>query len=90
MVPTSSESPLSAYRSAADPGRATTDEPDEPFQERLHPVFVIVWAASLARIAGAVYSHEVLGAEATLALMTVVVITWYAVAVRMRARRPGR
>jgi hypothetical protein len=55
----------------------------------LHPVFVIVWAASLARVAGAVYAREVLGAEVTLAMMTAVAISWYAVAVWARARRQG-
>jgi hypothetical protein len=88
MVPTSSEPSLSAYRSAADPRSAAKGDPEDAFRERLHPVFVIVWAASLARAAGALYGHEVFGAEATLALMTVVAVTWYAAAVRVRARRP--
>ena len=87
MLPTSSESSLSAYRSAA--VDHTSGDPDDAFRERLHPVFVLVWAASLARVAGALYLREVMGTEATLALMTFVAVSWYALAVRARARRPG-
>ncbi len=86
MVPTSSESPLSAYRSVGDPTGKAPTTPGGAFQERLHPVYVFVWAASLARVAGAAYTREVFGAEATLALMTVAVITWYAIAIRARRR----
>jgi len=52
------------------------------YHEQLHPAFFVVWAASLACVAGAFYRHETLGAEATLALITAVGITWYAIAAR--------
>ena len=87
MPSTSPESSLSAYRSPTDPANDASGEPDDTFRERLHPVFLVVWVASLARVAGALYSREVLGAEATLALMTLVAVTWYALAVRARARQ---
>jgi hypothetical protein len=86
MMSPSSESSLSAYRRAPDV-EAEPGESDDAFRERLHPVLVLVWAASLARVAGALCYREVLGAEATLALMTLVGITWYAIAVRTKARR---
>jgi hypothetical protein len=90
MLPPSSESSLSAYRSGAAPLGDTSGDLDDTFRERLHPVFVFVWVASLARVAGALYLREVLGTEATLALMTFVAVSWYALAVRAHARRPGR
>ncbi len=83
MMPASSESSPSAYRYAAE--RSEPEERDDTFRERMHPVLVLVWIASLLRVVGAVYRHEVLGAEATLAFMTVVALSWYAVAVRMAA-----
>jgi hypothetical protein len=86
MLPISSESSLSAYRSVVDTTDDASDEPDDAFRERLHPVFVIVWVASLVRVLGAVYDREVMGAEATLALMTFVAVSWYAIAAH--ARRP--
>ena len=89
MRSTSSESSLSAYRSPTDPADDAPGELDDAFQERLHPVFFVVWASSLVRVAGAFYNREVLGAEATLALMTLVAVTWYALAVRARARQFG-
>ena len=89
MLPTSPESSLSVYRSAAGALDHSPGDPDDAFRERLHPVFVVVWAASLARVAGALYLREVMGTEATLALMTFVAVSWYALAVRARARRPG-
>jgi hypothetical protein len=84
---TSSESSLSAYRTVPAAGAEPGESDHEAFRERLHPVFVFVWAASFARVAGAFYCREVLGAEATLALMTLVGLTWYAIAVRTNARR---
>jgi hypothetical protein len=87
MMPTSSETSLSAYRTAPDAGAEPGASDDDAFRERLHPVFVFVWAASFARVAGALYCREVLGAEATLALMTMVGLTWYAIAVWAKARR---
>lgn len=80
MLPTPSEPPLSAYRRAA----TRQDDTGETFRERPHLVLVLVWAASLARVVGAVYQREVFGAEATLALMTLVAVTWYWLAARTR------
>jgi hypothetical protein len=84
MQPTSSEPLPSAYRTASGASSAT-DEADGAFRERFHPVLFLVWAASVARVVGALCYHEVVGTEATLALMTAVALTWYAVA----ARRPA-
>jgi membrane protein implicated in regulation of membrane protease activity len=80
MLPTSTESSL-AYRGESE----SPDEREDAFRERMHPVFVLVWIASFARVAGAVVQREVLGAEATLALLTLVGLSWYAVAVLLRA-----
>ncbi len=87
MLSTSSESSARAYRSSKEPSRVAPDGDDENFTEALHPVLLLVWVASLARVAGALYSREVLGAEATLALMTMVAVTWYALAARARSRK---
>jgi hypothetical protein len=76
-----SESCPTAYRSLGDRAE-DADERDDTFRERMHPVLVLVWIASLARVVGAVYEHEVVGAEATLALMTLVALSWYAYAAR--------
>jgi hypothetical protein len=70
--------------------RPAVKEPDDRYRERLHPVLVLVWVASLARVVGAVWRHEVLGTEATLALMTFVALSWYAFAVRWQARERRR
>jgi hypothetical protein len=83
-----SDTSPSAYRSIGE--RAEDDgERDDAFRERMHPVFVLVWIASLARVVGAVYEREVLGAEATLALMTLVALSWYAYAARAGHRSTG-
>jgi hypothetical protein len=78
----------SAYRSLGDRAENAGGR-DDTFRERIHPVFVLVWIASLARVVGAVYEREVLGAEATLALMTLVALTWYAYAARAARRSTG-
>jgi hypothetical protein len=87
LLPTPSEPSLSAYRRAALPADDGADETEETFRERPHLVLVLVWAASLARVVGAVYQREVFGAEATLALATLVAVTWYWLATRARAHR---
>jgi hypothetical protein len=84
---TSSESSVRAYRCPKEPSRVASDGDEETFTEALHPVLLLVWVASFARVAGALYSREVLGAEATLALMTLIAVTWYAVAARARSRK---
>jgi hypothetical protein len=84
---TSSESSVRAYRCPKEPARVASDGDDETFTEALHPVLLLVWVASFARVAGALYSREVLGAEATLALMTLIAVTWYAVAARARSSK---
>jgi len=86
MLPTPPEHFLSAYRRTAAGANDAPDGPEETFRERPHPVLVLVGAASLARVVGAVYFREALGAEATLALMTLVAVTWYWIAARARAR----
>jgi hypothetical protein len=40
-------------------------------------VFAVFWVASVARVAAGVLRHEVFGAEATLALMAVVLVPWH-------------
>jgi hypothetical protein len=85
MRPTPSTATQSEYRLPAT-ARADSGE-SGPFREQLHPVFVIVWLASLVRVAGAVHLHEIFGAEATLALMTLVGVTIYAFSTRSRDRR---
>jgi hypothetical protein len=87
MLPAPSEPSLSAYRRAAPRADGAADEAEETFRERPHPVLVFVWAASLARVVGAVYHREIFGAEATLALVTLVAVTWYWLATRSRAHR---
>jgi hypothetical protein len=85
MLPTPSEPSLPAYRRAAAPPDDAPEGPEETFRERPHPVLLFVWAASLARVVGAVYCREALGAEATLALMTLVAVSWYWIATLSRA-----
>jgi hypothetical protein len=82
MQRTPAEPTLSAYRRAATRPDDAPDEEEETFRERAHPVLIFVWAASLARVVGAVYFREVFGAEATLALLTLVAVTWYWLASR--------
>ena len=86
MLPTPSEPSPSAYRRAATRAGDAQGESEEAFRERPHPVLVFVWAASLARVVGAVYRREVFGAEATLALVTLIALTWYWLATRAGAR----
>jgi hypothetical protein len=88
MVAPPSETSASAYRSP--PERPAPEASEEPDRERLHPVFVLVWVASLVRVVGALVRHEVFGTEATLALMTLVGVSWYALAVRRQALRRRR
>ena len=85
MQPTPPEPSLSAYRHAPVRADDALVEKEETFRERPHPVLVFVWAASLARVVGAAYHREVFGAEATLALVTLVAVTWYWLATRARA-----
>jgi hypothetical protein len=74
----------SPYRSA----RAAHDG-DESAEalEHVHPVLVIVWVASLARVVGAFWTREVLGADATLAALMFLGISWYAYACSRQNRR---
>jgi hypothetical protein len=75
---TPSRATPSDYRIPAIPRANASD--GGAFIERPHPVFAIVWVASLARVVGAIYGHEIFGAEATLALMTLVALTCWTVA----------
>jgi hypothetical protein len=81
------------YRSLVADASVAADSVESVDAERVHPALLVVWAASLARVAGA--AHDVLragepfSADATLALMTVVAITWYAIAVLGARRRHG-
>jgi hypothetical protein len=86
MLPTPSEPSLPAYRRAAARVDAAPEGPEETFRERPHPVLLFVWIASLARVVGALYYREALGAEATLALMTLVAVTWYWIAAAVRTK----
>ncbi len=86
MLSTSSQSAARPYRCPEEPSRDVPDGPEETFTEALHPVLLLVWVASLARVVGAVYFREVLGTEATLALMTMIAIAWYALAARARSK----
>jgi hypothetical protein len=76
-----------AYRTAQAATLASL--PDEPaaFAEQLHPALFVVWLASVACVGGALYRHEALGTEPTLALMTMVAISWYAIAAIARRKR---
>jgi len=77
----SSSRAASGYRTpSAPPPPPPADSADGGYEEGLHPVLAIVWLASLARVVGALWLHETLGAEATLALMTLVAGAWYAYA----------
>lgn len=86
MLSTSSPSGARPYRCPEAPSGDAPDGPEETFTEALHPVLLLVWVASLARVVGAVYFREVLGTEATLALMTLVAVPWYALAARARSK----
>jgi hypothetical protein len=84
MKPTSSRATQSEYRIAA---KARPDAADGgPFREQVHPVFAIVWLASFVRVAGAFHYREIFGTEATLALMTLIGVTFYAVAATLAGR----
>jgi hypothetical protein len=72
---TPSRATPSEYRIPAIPQAEASDS--GAFCERPHPVFAIVWLASLARVAGAIHGHEIFGAEATLALMTLAALTFW-------------
>lgn len=83
---TTSRATPSEYRIPAVPRADASDS--GAFCERPHPVFAIVWLASLARVAGAIHGHEIFGAEATLALMTLVALTcWTGAALTATMRR---
>ena len=85
----SSSRAASGYRTSSEPPAPPAEGADGGYEEGLHPVLAIVWLASLARVAGALWLHETLGAEATLALMTLVAGAWYAYALRTQ-RRAGQ
>ena len=87
MGPTSSSRAASAYRTPGQPPAPPGDADDAGYQDGLHPVLVVVWLASLARVAGAFWTHEALGGEATLSLGVLFAGAWYlgALAVRRRA-----
>jgi hypothetical protein len=84
---TSCEPAAAAYRSTADRFEHAEGTDGE---ERMHPIVLIVGLASLARVVGALFDHEVFGAEATIALMTSIAVAWYATAVRMQRRAANR
>jgi hypothetical protein len=65
-----SSSVRSPYRAAAElPPEAGSSAPEEPTGDQdLWPVLAALWTASAVRIAGALWMHQVFGAEATLAL----------------------
>jgi hypothetical protein len=82
---TPSRATPSEYRIPAVPKADASD--GGAFIERPHPVFAIVWLASLARVVGAIHGHEIFGAEATLALMTLAALTCWTVAAASAALR---
>jgi hypothetical protein len=84
-VMTPSPATPSEYRVPAIPQAEASD--GSAFCERPHPVFAIVWLASLARVVGAIHGHEIFGAEATLALMTLAALTCWTVATATAALR---
>jgi hypothetical protein len=89
-LPATSPEQAPTYRSAADGSRADVRAAGADFEERMHPVVFLVGVASLVRVVGALFDHEVFGAEATVALMTFVAVAWYAVAVRVQRRASTR
>jgi len=82
---TPSRATPSEYRVPATPRADASDS--GAFCERPHPIFAIVWLASLARVAGAIHAHEIFGAEATLALTTLVALTSWTAAAAIAALR---
>jgi hypothetical protein len=82
----------SGYRTASAPPPAPSpaEDGDGGYEEALHPVLAIVWLASLVRVVGALWLHETLGAEATLALMTLVAGTWYVYALGTQRRAQNK
>jgi hypothetical protein len=66
----------SPYRTrAAAPSEMEPSPADAPASDReLWPVLVAVWVASAIRVAGAIGMHQVFGAEATLALLTLLAV----------------
>jgi hypothetical protein len=77
MGPTSPSRAASAYRIPGEPPAPAGDADDGGYRDGLHPVLVIVWLASLARVAGAFWTHEAMGGEATLSLAALVAGAWY-------------
>ena len=49
-------------------------ESDEGSDADLIPAFAVVWVASVVRVIGGLALDEVLGSEATLAMLTVIVL----------------
>jgi hypothetical protein len=50
-------------------------------------MMLVFWIASVARVAGAFARHEVFGAEASLAFMSVLVVPWVFGRALLRSRR---
>jgi hypothetical protein len=62
----------SPYRAPAPPTSDVESPVHDPPDRDLWPVLAALWVASAARIAGAVWLHQVFGTEATLAAATFV------------------
>lgn len=63
---------LSPYRTPASSTTAEAPRSEPSLDVELLPVLAVVWLVSLARVVFALLGHEVFGADATLAALSVV------------------
>jgi hypothetical protein len=71
---------VSPYRIPSPPSVNPGKNPGgaRPVDTELLPMMVTLWVASIARVAFGLRSHEIFGAEATLALLMVFFLPWRA------------
>jgi hypothetical protein len=79
----------SPYRIAAPPHEEREIVSAWGFDAELRPVAVVLWIGSVIRVVGALYRHEIVGAEVTLAWMTVSILAWRECARCARSLRGG-
>ena len=74
---------MKTQRSFASPYRFAAEVPRRPETARIRRVdgdvvvaMLVLWIASVVRVAGAVARHEVFGTEASLAFLSAVIVPW--------------
>ncbi len=92
---------MSVAQQSPDPSQRLTDPGDPHSSPRPRPgrrwsdadlliALFVLWIASAVRVGGAFARHEVFGAEATLAFMSLVLVPWLFVRARLRSPAPSR